>query len=127
MSIRSRVGPVTFAQFLEIVREDQKADLIDGIIYMASPENVEHNELVGWLSALMGLYVRHRRLGRVAVNRVAYRLGERTGPEPDLAFVRAEREAIIKHGYVDGPPDLTIEFISPDSVDRDYHDKRAKL
>lgn len=126
MSVRSRVGPVTFAQFLEIVREDQKADLIDGNIYMSSPENVEHNELAGWLFVLVRLYVQNRRLGRVSISRVAYRLDERTGPEPDIAFVRTERDSIIKRGYVDGPPDLAIEFVSPDSIDRDYHDKRAK-
>jgi hypothetical protein len=31
MIARTRPGPYTFADFLELVREDQKADLIDGV------------------------------------------------------------------------------------------------
>jgi len=46
----ARTGPYTFDDFCEMVREDQKADLIDGVIYMASPENTEANDLFVWLS-----------------------------------------------------------------------------
>jgi Uma2 family endonuclease len=30
----------------------------------------------------------------------------------------------IKRAYVEGPPDVAVEIVSPDSVDRDYEDKR---
>jgi Uma2 family endonuclease len=126
VSTRIRSGPYSFGDFIELIREDQKADLIDGAIYMASPENTEHNDLLGWLHLLLRGFVRQRHLGRVTVNKVAYRLSEKTGPEPDLAFVRAARADIIKEGYVDGPPDLAVGIVSPDSVNRDYEDKRVK-
>lgn len=32
----------------------------------------------------------------------------------------------IKSGYVDGPPDLAVEIVSPDSVERDYENKRRR-
>jgi Uma2 family endonuclease len=126
MQTRSRCGPFTFADFLELIQEDQKADLIDGVIYMASPENVEHNDLVGWLSTLLRLFVEDRCPGKVTINRVAYRLAPKTAPEPDLAFTRAERLHIARKSHMDGPPDLAIEIVSPDSVDRDYESKRAR-
>jgi Uma2 family endonuclease len=56
--------------------------------------------------------------------RVAFRLGERQGPEPDVAFVRTERLGIVQRGFIDGPPDLAVEVVSPDSIDRDYVKKR---
>jgi Uma2 family endonuclease len=124
MSTRTRSGPYTFADFLELVQEDQKADLLDGVIYMASPESLEHNELVRWLATVLGQFVEEHKLGRATVNKVAYRLTPRTAPEPDLAFVSAERSAQLRSGYVEGPPDLAVEFVSPDSVDRDYELKR---
>jgi Uma2 family endonuclease len=69
-------------------------------------------------------YCEERGLGRITVNKVAYRLTPTTGPEPDVAFVRSDRLHILRPGYVDGPPDVAIEIISPDSVYRDYEQKR---
>jgi len=124
MTTRTRTGSVSFAEFLELVREDQKADLIDGVIYMASPESVGHNRLVGWLSRMLGTYVERKQLGEVLINRVAFRLAPRSAPEPDIAYVSDERRTNIKSGFVDGPPTVAIEFVSPDSVSRDYELKR---
>ncbi len=121
-----RTGVYSFGDFLELIHEDQKADLIDGVIYMASPESLEHNDLVLWLGTLMRLYVEGRDCGRVTVNKVAYRLTPMNAPEPDLAFVRKDRLHILKKGYVDGPPDLAVEVVSPESVERDYQLKRSR-
>ncbi|MEW6251044.1 MAG: Uma2 family endonuclease [Planctomycetota bacterium] len=124
MIARLRAGPYTFAEFLELIPEDQKADLIEGNILMASPENIEHNDLLFWLGKVLGIYIDERGLGKLSVNKVAYRLTDDTAPEPDLAFLRTERLGLRKRGYVDGPPDVAIEIVSPDSVERDYELKR---
>lgn len=126
MMTRTRSGPFTFTDFLELVSEDQKADLIDGVIYMASPESIDHNRLLGWMHMILASYVEVRMLGGVTINRVAYRLSGKTAPEPDLAFVRTDRLDRMKSGYVEGAPDLAVEFVSPSSVDRDYEDKRHR-
>ena len=123
---RTVAGSNTFSEFLELIPEDQKADLLDGVIFMASPENTEHNDLISWLNALLRPFVEERRLGRLTINKVAYRLSDRTAPEPDLGFVAAGRLDRIKSGYVDGPPDLAVEIVSPDSVERDYENKRRR-
>jgi Uma2 family endonuclease len=111
---------------MERIREDQKADLIDGVIYLASPENAEHNDLLRWLTIILGQYIEERNLGQLTINRVAYRLSDRSAPEPDLAFVAEHRLDRMKEGYVDGPPDLAVEIVSPDSIHRDYEDKRRQ-
>src|SRR5688572_21590787 len=98
MRSRTRPGPYTFGDFLELVHEDQKADLLDGVIHMASPESLAHNKLVGFLYRLISDFVEH--LGEVVVNRVAFRISDKGGPEPDVAFVRRDRAGIVKHGYV---------------------------
>lgn len=124
---RTHSGTLTFEDFLELVHEDEKADLIDGVIYyMASPENIGHNKLIGWLYKLISSYVEEKGLGEVTFSRVAYRLSDRTGPEPDVAFVRTERLGLLKETYVDGPPDLAVEIVSPESIERDYEDKRLR-
>jgi Uma2 family endonuclease len=124
MPTQTRTGPYSFGDFLELIQEDQKADLLDGAIYMASPESMDHNDLVAWLTTILRQFIEERGLGRITVNKVAFRLGARSGPEPDVAFVATDRAHLIKPGYVDGPPDLAIEIVSLESIDRDYEIKR---
>lgn len=122
--LEQRAGPHSFEEFCRIVREDQKADLINGVIYMPSPENTDDNELFIWLVTLMNLFVRRKKLGQIYGSRVAFRLAEKHGPEPDIAFVRTENMERVTRGGVEGPADLAIEIVSPDSVERDYYLKR---
>jgi Uma2 family endonuclease len=124
IKLANRAGPYTYDDFCALVREDQKADLINGVIYMASPENTDANELFLWLAAVMNLYARRKKLGRVYGSRVALRLAEKHGPEPDIAFVRKEHLHRVKRGGVEGPADLAVEIVSPDSIERDYYLKR---
>src|SRR5262249_10790183 len=65
-----------------------------------------------------------KHLGKIVGSRVAFRLGTGGGPEPDIAFIRKERMRLLKGGYVNGAPDLAMEIVSPDSITRDYYDKR---
>jgi Uma2 family endonuclease len=124
LSKRRRTGPYTFEDFCTIIREDQKADLIDGVIYMASPENTDANDLFGWLFMVVRGYARRTRQGQVFGSRVAFRLDEEHGPEPDIAFVCNEHLDRIERGFVAGTADLAVEIVSPDSVERDYYRKR---
>ena len=121
-----RSGPHTFEDFCVLVREDQKADLLDGVIYMASPENTDANELFMWLGGLIDLYVEAKDLGTVFGSRVAFRINDKNGPEPDIAFVAKARLHLVERGGVNGPPDLAVEIVSPDSIERDY-EKKKKL
>jgi Uma2 family endonuclease len=121
---RRASGPFRFADFLARVQDGQKADLLDGVIYMASPENTDAAELFAWLLSLMVAYVAEHDLGKVYGSRVAFRLSDTYAPEPDIAFVRKRRKGIIERGSVNGPPDLALEIVSPDSIERDYEIKR---
>src|SRR5262249_29904627 len=98
--------------------------LIDGVIYMASPENTDANKLFLWLASIMNIYARRKKLGEIFGSRVALRLDVEHGPEPDIAFVRTEHLDRVERGHVAGAADLAVEIVSPDSVERDYYRKR---
>jgi Uma2 family endonuclease len=114
----------TFEEFCKLVPDGQKADLIDGAIYMASPDNLESNDLNGWLIVVMRGLAARQDAGRIFFSRVAFRLNAENSPEPDVAFVRKDRLHLLLEGFVDGPPDLAVEIVSPESRDRDYQTKR---
>jgi Uma2 family endonuclease len=123
---QKRIGHYTYTDFCALVREDQEADLLDGVIYMASPENTDANELFMWLSGLMHDFAEVKDLGKVYGSRVACRLDDRNAPEPDIVFIGNDRLHQVHRGGIEGAGDLAVEIVSPDSVERDYETKREK-
>lgn len=126
MQLKSRSRLRTFDDFCVLVKDGQKADLIDGVIYMASPDSLETNNLFVWLIGLIEFFIEDRELGELFGSRAAFRLDNYNSPEPDIAFVRAFRLPRVKGGHFNGAPDVAIELVSLDSVDRDYVVKREK-
>jgi Uma2 family endonuclease len=126
MRTATAVGPYTFDDFCALVKDGDKADLIDGVIYMASPENTDANLLFVWLIGIVDLFVEAIDAGRVFGSRVALRLDMINGPEPDIAFIRKRRLSLVKRGHIAGPADLVMEIVSPESIERDYEKKRRQ-
>ena len=126
MGILSKVKTYTFEDFCLLIKDGEKGDLIDGVIYMSPSESTDENALLLFLMLLIGDFAEERELGLVFVSRVAFRLGKYQGPEPDIAFVRTDRLHLVERGYVDGAPDLAVEIVSPDSIERDYVLKREQ-
>jgi Uma2 family endonuclease len=125
MATATRSGMVNFDEFSVLIKPHQKADLIDAVVYMASPENIESYQLFLWLIRLMVEFVEDRDLGEVFGSRIAFRMNKKQGPEPDIAFVSKQRLHLVRKTFIEGAPDLAIEIVSPDSVERDYVKKRA--
>jgi Uma2 family endonuclease len=126
MKIKTRSGCFTYEDFCALIREDQKADLIEGVIYMASPENIDASRLFGWLLTVMSTYAEEKQLGEVFGSRVACRFDAHSAFEPDILFVCKEHADRLQRGGVEGAPDLVIEIVSPDSVEHDYEEKRKQ-
>jgi Uma2 family endonuclease len=124
MKTATRTRDYTFDDFCLLVKDGQKADLIDGVIYMASPDNIDANDLFVLLMRLLADIVELNDLGKVNGSRAAYRISDKNSPEPDVAFVRRDRANLVRRGFVNGPPDLAMEIVSPESVERDYVTKR---
>lgn len=117
---------IDFEGFCFLVKEDQKADLIEGVIHMASPENTDANSLFMWYGGLLDLYVEELELGRVFGLKVALRLDNHNGPEPDILFIANHRLRLIQWGHVEGPADMAVEIVTPESIERDYTKKRKQ-
>jgi Uma2 family endonuclease len=122
VNIATKYQLYTFEEFCDLVPQGQKADLIDGVIYKASPDDIQHYWTNQWLLWLVDDYLEEKDLdGEVFGYRIAFRLGEFNGPEPDLGFLKAKHLHLITRDYIDGPPDWVAEIVSPDSVERDRY------
>jgi len=101
-----------------------RVEWIGGEVIMMSPVNYEHSEAVLWLGAVLRGYVEHHELGVVTGPELLVRLPEqRTDRVPDLLFSATEHADRVKPTHIEGPPDLCIEIVSPDSQARDWREK----
>lgn len=120
-------GPVSFDEFLAWSDDTGRAEWVDGEIIVMAPSNIESLDTVGFLYELVGGHVRAHRLGRVFFSGLLVRLRTRpSGRKPDLVFIAAAHLDRLGQTYLDGPADLAVEVVSPDSVTRDRVDKLAE-
>ncbi len=115
---------INVEQFYALVEDGQKADLIDGVIYMASPETLRQNRLTGFIWQILAQYCELKDLGEVFGSRFAFILSPHRAPEPDVAVVRKERLHLVQEHGMEGGPDIAVEIVSRDSRHRDTVDKR---
>ncbi|MBX3052136.1 MAG: Uma2 family endonuclease [Caldilineaceae bacterium] len=113
---------MSYEEFLDWADEDTLAEWVDGKVIMTSPASNKHQQLVSFLDQLVGLYVRYRRAGELRVAPFQMRLAN-SGREPDLLFVNTAHLDRLLRTYLDGPADLVVEIISPESIGRDRGDK----
>ena len=113
---------MTYEEFLDWADEDTLAEWVDGEVVIYSPASKRHQEIAGFLYRLLSDYVELKELGSVFQSPFQMKL-ERSGREPDLLFVAKENLHRLKPTYLDGPADLVVEIVSPESVVRDKGEK----
>jgi Uma2 family endonuclease len=115
---------LTLEQFKRLVKDGMKADLINGVMIVATPASYTHERLFGFLMRLVGDYAEAKDLGVILGSRSLVEVGPREGYEPDLCFVAQDRLDIINETSITGPPDLVVEIISPSTRQSDAYAKK---
>jgi Uma2 family endonuclease len=117
-------APVSFEEFLAWAPDQVQAEWVDGDILIMSPASTEHQRLHGFLFTLLRLFVELRQLGEVFSAPFLMRLPARpSGREPDIVFLATEHADRLRETYLDGPADLVVEIVSPESDARDRGEK----
>ncbi len=112
---------LTYEEFLAWADEDTLAEWVDGEVVMYSPASDRHQDISGFLESVLRPFVVGRQLG--AVRSAPFQMKLEQGREPDLLFVATEHLKRLKATYLDGPADLVIEIVSPESLARDRGEK----
>jgi Uma2 family endonuclease len=114
---------MTEEEFVAWADEDTRAEWVDGEVVIMSPANLEHCGLNAWLISLMVAFVEERDLGLVLPDAQVRLSGQRSRRVPDIWFLSDSRRHLLRESHLDGPPDLVIEIVSPDSEARDWREK----
>src|SRR5215208_3860541 len=110
---------MTAAEFWMDAPDDQKAELINGVMIMAPPPLQIHEKLFGFLFSLIRTYSEEHDLGETHGSRTGVELAPDQVYEPDIVFVGRERLDIIGHKGIVGAPDLVIEILSASTAQYD--------
>lgn len=116
---------LSYADYLALTGEqNQLLEWVNGKVITHIPPKPRHQEMVGFLFALLYLFVRFHRLGRLYTAPMEMRIEQlQVSREPDILFVASASLTRITDKRLDGPADLIVEIVSDDSVARDRADK----
>ena len=113
---------MSYEEFLDWADEDTLAEWVEGEVIVTSPASEPHQNLVGFLSSVLRTFVEQHELGQLLVAPFQMKL-ETSGREPDLLFIGSDRLDRVHRTYLDGPADLAIEIVSPESAGRERGEK----
>ena len=121
---------ITADELLTLPKKDELYELVRGELRVMSPAGGRHGQIGMKLGILLGHFVMTNQLG-VVVNADTGFLLKRdpdTVRAPDVGFLSAARvpPTGIPDGYIDGPPDLAVEVISPTDTLYEVDDKIAE-
>jgi Uma2 family endonuclease len=119
-----QVYGVTEEMFDELVDEDTKAELIDGVMIVHSPASMEHDNIGGFVRGLMSFYGDAKGLGVVLGPDSLIHLAPGRKCAPDVFFIRQAHVPTPLPKEFEGVPDLVLEVLSPSNRRYDLRDKR---
>lgn len=100
------------------------AEWVEGEIEMGMSVSQQHADDSGFLETLLRFFADARDLGKVYSAPFQMRLADQArGREPDVLFIAKANEHRLTPHYLNGPADIAIEILSPESIGRDRGDK----
>lgn len=116
--------PMTEVEYDRWDSEFWTGEWVGGIVECFPPATLQAYSVRMQLVMILAGYVVNRQLGEIRGPNYAVRIAEPPRRRlPDLMYVSSARRAILKDRFCDGPPDLALEIVAPESTSRDYRVK----
>ncbi len=114
---------VPFDEWMEKYAEDH-TEWVEGGVIKLSPVTEDHDGLFRFFIVLLEFFLAETRLGIVRAAPFVMKIKPKTpGREPDLQIVLNKHMDIVQPTLIAGAPDIIIEIVSQESIDRDYETK----
>ncbi|QQL48578.1 Uma2 family endonuclease [Mucilaginibacter ginkgonis] len=115
--------PRTAMEVFEMLPEGTICEVIDNTLYMSPSPTTIHQKVLGKIFTRLQMYIEDNTLGEVIFAPCDVYLDNGDSVvQPDILFIKREREAIIEKKGIYGAPDLVIELLSSNKK----HDQQIK-
>ncbi len=123
-TVTNRQKVWTYNDYLALPDDGKRYEIIKGVLFVGNAPSYDHQYICGEIFAEMRNFVKKNHLGVVITAPFEVHLSQDTRPvQPDVLFIRAERQPISGAKFFNDAPDLVVEVILPSSVRVDRHDK----
>ena len=99
-------------------------ELINGNIVKKQAPSPQHQKAVLKLSKIMDDYSIEKELGDVYISPIDVFFDRHNNTQPDVLFIKKDRNFIITKDGIQGHPDLIVEVLSPSTFRNDRTDKK---
>lgn len=117
---------VSEEEFWEMSNEDTDFELLDGVLYINSPANTEHEEIFKYLLFIFSFYLEAIEAGKVFGSRLVMRLSPKWNLDSDLMILLPSNYDKTLESRVEGAADLVVEILSKSTKDTDIGKKLPK-
>jgi Uma2 family endonuclease len=117
-------GHWRYEDYLRLPDDGNRYEIIEGVLYVANAPSYDHQFTVGKVLFYFQLFTIERASGVVLTGPFEVHLSVATKPvQPDVLFIKADRQPLSGTQFFAGAPDLIVEVISPGSIRLDRHIK----
>lgn len=106
------------------LQDDDRYEIIDGVLYMAPAPGAPHQTTVGWFIFYLTTHVQIKGLGRVLPAPFDVELAPNFVVQPDVLVVLNDNLSVLTPSRVVGAPDLVVEIASPSTAGYDRREKQ---
>jgi Uma2 family endonuclease len=99
-------------------------ELINGIIVKKQAPSPAHQKAVTQLVTIFNNYALEKELGDIYTSPIDVFFDKHNNTQPDVLFIRKDRNFIITNDGIQGHPDLIAEVLSPSTF---RHDRKEKM
>jgi Uma2 family endonuclease len=125
MPTPQRGARLTYDDFVRILDDGKRHEIIDGVHYVTPSPVLRHQQLLGRLHVAIANFLEaHPEVGQVFLSPLDTVFSPWDVVEPDLIFVAADQLDILTEPNIQGAPALVVEILSPSTRGRDRGIKR---
>jgi Uma2 family endonuclease len=114
---------MTYEDYLKI-DDNNRYEILNGELHMVPAPSIDHQGVSRNLEFLIWDFVKGEGLGKVFYAPVDVVFDDDEVFQPDIVFIKNERQDIISKNAIQGVPDLIVEIISPSSAFYDTVEKK---
>lgn len=117
-------GHWTYEDYVRLPDDGRRYEIIEGVLYVANAPSYDHQFTATAISRILGNFVIEKVTGVIIAAPFEVHLPGIAKPvQPDILFIRQERQPASGTQIFEGAPDLIVEVLSPSSLRLDQHVK----
>jgi Uma2 family endonuclease len=120
----SKNEPFTYQDYLRLPPSPYREEVLQGELVVSPSPSSWHQYVSMKLATRLENHIEAQALGSLFAGPIDVVLSETDVAVPDLVFVAAARQHVIRQRGIFGPPDLIVEILSPSRPRQDTDTKR---